>query len=165
MAEFFALPHTWVGVGVCIFLGILILKRVPQSILGMLDSRASAISKELNDAKQLHEEASALLAQYKQKQAEAEQEASIILEEAQAEAKRYAAEARAALDVQIERRAKVAEERIAQAEAQAVNEIRVLAAEAAVKAAETLITERMSDTRSSELIKSALKEIPNKLNS
>ncbi len=164
MAEFFALPHTWVSIGICIFFGILIWKKVPQSILGMLDSRANAISKELNDAKQLHEEASDLLAQYKQKQAEAEKEASVILEEAQAQAKRYAAEARAALDVQIERRAKVAEERIAQAEAQAVNEVRVLAAEAAVKAAETLITERMSDARSSELIKSAIKEIPNKLN-
>ena len=69
-----------------------------------------------------------------------------------------------ALDVQIERRAKVAEERIAQAEAQAVAEVRVLAAETAVKAAETLITERMTDARSSDLIKSALKEIPNKLN-
>ncbi|MGY9105501.1 MAG: F0F1 ATP synthase subunit B family protein, partial [Alphaproteobacteria bacterium] len=99
-----------------------------------------------------------------QKQTEAEQEASIILEEAQAEAKRYAAEARTALDVQIERRAKVAEERIAQAEAQAVNDVRVLAAEVAVKAAETLITQRMSEARSGELISSALKEIPNKLN-
>ena len=105
MAEFFALPHTWVSIGICIFFGILIWKKVPQSILGMLDSRAHAISKELNDAKQLHEEASDLLAQYKQKQAEAEKEASVILEEAQAEAKRYAAEARAALDVQLERRA------------------------------------------------------------
>jgi len=164
MAEFFALPHTWVGVGVCIFIGILFWKKVPRSVLGMLDARSAAISKELNDAKQLHEEAAALLAQYKQKQTEAEQEASIILEEAKAEAKRYAAEARTALDVQIERRAKVAEERIAQAEAQAVNDVRVLAAEVAVKAAETLITQRMSEARSGELIKSALKEIPNKLN-
>lgn len=164
MAEFFANSHTWVGIGVCMFFGILIWKKVPQSILGMLDSRAASISKELSSAKQLHEEAAALLDQYKNKQAEAEKEASVILEEAQAEAERYAKEARAALDVQIERRGKVAEERIAQAEAQAVNEVRVLAAEAAVKAAEILITERMSEARSSELIKSALKEIPNKLN-
>ncbi len=91
-------------------------------------------------------------------------EASAILEEARGEAERYAAEARAALDVQIERRAKVAEERIAQAEAQAVAEMRALAADAAIEAAESLIAERMTDARSSELIKSALKEIPNKLN-
>ena len=164
MAEFFALPHTWVGVGVCIFFGILIWKKVPQSVFGMLDARAAAISKELNDAKQFREEAAALLGQYKQKQAEAEKEVSAILDEAHAEAQRYAAEARAALDVQIERRAKVAEERIAQAEAQAIAEVRVLAAETAVKAAETLITERMSEKLSGDLIKSALSEIPNKLN-
>nr|TFG54535.1 MAG: ATP F0F1 synthase subunit B [Hyphomicrobiales bacterium] len=164
MAEFFALPHTWVGVGVCIFFGILIWKKVPHTVLGMLDSRAAAISKELNDARQLREEAAALLAQYKQKQAEAEKEASAILDEAHAEAKRYATEARAALEIQIERRAKVAEERIAQAEAQAIAEMRVLAADTAVKAAESLIAERMSDKLSGELIQSALKEIPNKLN-
>ena len=63
MAEFFANPHTWVGIGVCIFFGILVWKKVPQAVLGMLDSRAAAISKELSDAKQLREEAAALLEQ------------------------------------------------------------------------------------------------------
>lgn len=164
MAEFFANPHTWVGIGICAFFAILIWKKVPQSVLGMLDSRAAAISKELDDARQLRDEAAALLDQYKKKQAEAELEASAILEEARGEAERYASEARAALAVQIERRAKVAEDRIAQAEAQAVAEMRALAAEAAVKAAETLIAERMTEARSSELIKSALEEIPSKLN-
>jgi F-type H+-transporting ATPase subunit b len=164
MAEFFANPHSWVGIGICIFFGILIWKKVPQAIMGMLDSRAVAISKELNDAKQLREEAAALLDRYKKKQAEAEKEASAILDEAHAEAKRFAAEARAALEVQIERRAKVAEERIAQAESQAIAEMRVLAAETAVKAAEALIVERMSEKLSGELIQSALKEIPGKLN-
>ena len=164
MAEFFANPHSWVGIGICIFFGILIWKKVPQAIMGMLDSRAVAISKELNDAKQLREEAAALLDRYKKKQAEAEKEASAILDEAHAEAKRFAAEARAALEVQIERRAKVAEERIAQAESQAIAEMRVLAAETAVKAAEALIMERMSEKLSGELIQSALKEIPGKLN-
>jgi F-type H+-transporting ATPase subunit b len=164
MAEFFANPHSWVGIGICIFFGILIWKKVPQAIMGMLDSRAVAISKELNDAKQLREEAAALLDRYKKKQAEAEKEASAILDEAHAEAKRFATEARAALEVQIERRAKVAEERIAQAESQAIAEMRVLAAETAVKAAEALIVERMSEKLSGELIQSALKEIPGKLN-
>jgi len=164
MVEFFLNPHSWVGIGVCIFFGILIWKKVPQTILGLLDSRAAGISKELNAAKQLKEEASALLVQYQQKQTEAEKEVSAILDGAHAEAQRYASEARAALDIQIERRAKVAEERIAQAESQAIADIRVLAAETAVKAAKTLIEERMSKTLSGDLIKSALKEIPNKLN-
>ena len=164
MEEFLANPHSWVSVGVTIFIGVLIWKKIPQAMMGMLDSRAAAIAKELNDAKQLREEASALLAQYKQKQAEAEKEASAILDEAHAEAQRYAAETRAALDLQIERRAKVAEDRIAQAEAQAIAEMRALAAETAIKAAEALIADRMNEKLSGDLIKSALKEIPGKLN-
>ena len=164
MGEFFANPHTWVGIGIVVFLGILIWKKVPQTVFGMLDARAATIKKELDDARQLREEASVLLGQYRRKQADAEKEAAAIIEEARAEAQRYAKEAREALDAQIERRAKVAQEKIAQAEAQALAEVRALAADAAVKAAEKLIAERMTDARSSDLIKGAIKEIPAKLN-
>lgn len=164
MGEFFANPHTWVGIGVCVFLGILVWKKVPQAIFGILDARAATIAKELDEARRLREEAEALLARYESKHAEAEAEAAAILEEAREEAKRYAREAREALDAQVERRSKVAQEKIAQAEAQAVAEVRALAADAAVKAAEQLIAERMTDARSGDLIKSAIKEIPSKLN-
>jgi F-type H+-transporting ATPase subunit b len=164
MGEFFANEHTWVGIGVCIFFGILIWKKIPQSVFKLLDDRAAAIAKELDEAQKLREEAEALLAQYKAKHANAEAEASAILEEARGEAQRYGKEAREALDAQIERRAKVAKEKIAQAEAQALAEVRALAADAAVRAAEQLIAERLTDARSGDMIKSAIKEIPSKLN-
>ena len=164
MGEFFANPHTWVGIGICIFFGILIWKKVPGAVAGMLDARAALIAKELDDARTLREEAEGLLAQYKAKHSAAESEAAAIVEEAREEAQRYAKEAREALDVQIERRAKVTKEKIAQAESQALAEVRALAADAAIKAAEQLIAERMTDVRSGDLIKSAIKEIPSKLN-
>jgi len=164
MDGFFGNPHNWVGIGVCLFLAILIWKKVPQAIFATLDARAAAIRKELEDARQLREEASALLAQYRRKQADAESEAAAIVEEAHAEARRFAAEAREALDVQIARRAKMAQDKIAQAEAQAVSEVRALAADAAVKAAEQLIVQRMTEARASDLVKAAIKEIPGKLN-
>jgi F-type H+-transporting ATPase subunit b len=164
MAEFLANAETWVGVGTLVFFAILLWKKVPALIARALDARAAGIAKELADARALREEAEALLRQYQQKQADAEKEAAAIVTEARAEAERYGIEARQAINVQIERRAKMAQEKIAQAEAQALAEVRALAADAAVAAAERLIAERLTEPRAQELVRQALKEIPGKLN-
>jgi F-type H+-transporting ATPase subunit b len=129
-----------------------------------LDARAAAIAAELENARKLRDEARALLEQYLRKQREADKEAEAIITEARAEAERYATEAKAALSAQIERRAKAAQDKIAQAEQQAVAEIRNLAADAAAAAAEKLIAAKVDEKRAGELIKNALGEIPSKLN-
>ena len=162
--EFLSDPESWVAVGFVLFMGVLLWNRVPGMIGASLDARAAAIAKELEDARRLRSEAEALLAEYQQKRNRAEEEAGIILSEAKAEAERYAAEARVTIRAQIERRSRQAEEKIAQAEAQAVSEIRSLAADAAVAAAEKLIAARLDDNRSADLIKRSLGEIPSKLN-
>jgi F-type H+-transporting ATPase subunit b len=157
-------PEFWVGVGILIFLGIGLWQRVPTAIARALDDRAAAIAEELAQAKRLREQAQALLAQYTEKRGKAEQEASAILTEAKAEAERFAADARAAISAQIARRAKYAEEKIAQAQAQAVAEVRALAADAAVAAATKLIAARLDDKRAADLVKRGIEEIPSKLN-
>ena len=162
--EFFSDAENWVGIGTLVFFGILLWKKVPALVAKGLDTRAAVITQELADARKLREEAQALLEQYQRKQAAAESEAAAIVTEARGEAERYAKESRAALDAQIARRAKQAQDKIAQAETQALAEVRAMAADAAIAAAEKLIAARMSDARASELITSALKEIPDKLN-
>ena len=162
--EFLNDPEVWVAVGFVLFLGILLWQRVPAMVGASLDARSAAIKRELEDARRLRSEAEALLAEYQQKRERAEQEAGIIVSEAKAEAERYALEARASLKAQIERRSRQAEEKIAQAEAQAIAEVRALAADAAVAAAEKLIAARLDDKRSADLIKRSLREIPSKLN-
>jgi F-type H+-transporting ATPase subunit b len=157
-------PEFWVGIGTLAFLGLLLWKRVPALVAKSLDARAGAIAKELEEARRLRAEAEALLVEYQGKRAAAEQEASSIIAEAKGEAERYAAESRVAITAQIARRGKQAEDRIAQAEAQAVAEVRALAADAAVAAAEKLIAARLDDKRSADLVKRALGEIPSKLN-
>jgi F-type H+-transporting ATPase subunit b len=164
MGELLKDPEFWVGVGALIFIGILLWKKVPAMLAQSLDARAAAIRKELEDARRLREEAETLLRQYQSKRADADKEAAAIVTEAKAEAERYAAEARAQIKAQVERRAKQAEEKIAQAEAQAVAEVRALAADAAVAAAEKLIASRLDDKRTADLIKRSLEEIPSKLN-
>src|SRR6185437_4570177 len=109
--EFLQEAETWVGLGFVIIIGILLYRRVPAFVGAALDRRAAAISKELDEAKRLRNEAEAVLAEYKRKAQNAEKEAESILTEAKAEAQRFAADARANLTVQIERRAKQDEQR------------------------------------------------------
>jgi F-type H+-transporting ATPase subunit b len=164
MLEWLQHAEFWVGVGFVVVLAFFAYKGIPRMIGSALDARAAAIAKELDEAKRLREEAQALLAQYRSKAANADQEAEAIIVAARAEAERFAADSRVALAAQIERRAKAAQEKIAQAEAQAVAEVRALAADAAVAAAEKLIAARMTDDRARALIQGAVREIPGKLN-
>jgi F-type H+-transporting ATPase subunit b len=163
MMELLRDPEFWVAVGTAIFIAILIWKRVPQMTANSLDSRATAIAREIEEAQRLRSEAEALLAQYRQKQAAAETEAQSILAEARAEAERFGKEARATAAAQIARRAKQAEEKIAQAEAHALADIRAAAADAAVSAAEKIITGRLDQEGAANLVRRSLTEIPERL--
>lgn len=157
-------PELWVGVGFVMVVGLLLYVGVPKLVGGMLDARAAAIKSELDEARRLREEAHALLESYKQEAAGAEKEAEAIVVEARAEAERFAAESRAALQSLIERRAKGAQDKIAQAEAAALAEIRSMAADAATAAAEKLIVARMDAKRTGTLIAESIKDLSSKLN-
>jgi F-type H+-transporting ATPase subunit b len=154
----------WVGIGFVLVIALLLWKGVPGMIGKMLDSRAAVIAAELAEARRLREEAMALLADYQKKAASAEAEAQSIVTEARAEADRFAAESRANLVAQIERRGQAAQDKIAQAEAAAMNEIRALAANAAAGAAEKLIAARMDEKRAATLIESSIADLGGKLN-
>lgn len=163
MSAFLSDPEFWVAVGTAIFLAFIFYKRVPQSSANTLDRRAAAIAHEIEEARRLRSEAEALFAQYRQKQAAAESEAQGILAEARAEAERFAAEARVAASAQIARRARQAEDKIAQAEAHALADIRAVAANTAVAAAERLITHKLDENRAAELVKKSIVEIQGRL--
>jgi len=164
MTHLLADVHTWEYVGLFLMVALLIWFGAPKMIGGMLDQRAAAIAAELDEAKRLSAEAAALLTEYKKKAATAETEAAAIVSEAKAEAERFATESRAALSAQIERRAKAAQEKIAQAEAAAVAEIRALAADAAVDGAQKLIAARMDAAKAATLIKTGIADLGDKLN-
>ncbi len=162
--DFLRDTETWIAVGFAIIIAVILYQRVPRMIGTTLDQRADTIKAELEAAQNLRLEAEALLAQYKRKAADAEQEAESILTEARAEAERFAAESRTALTAQIERRSQQAQDKIAQAETQAMAEIRALAADAATAAAQRLIAARLDDKRSGALIAQSIAELPVKLN-
>jgi F-type H+-transporting ATPase subunit b len=157
-------PEFWVGVGFVLVIALLGWKGVPGMVGKMLDSRAAVIAAELAEARRLRDEALALMADYQKKSAGAEAEAQSIVNDARAEAQRFAAESRATLKTQIERRAQAAQDKIAQAEATAMNEIRALAANAAAGAAEKLIAARMDEKRAAQMIENSIKDLGGKLN-
>ncbi len=157
-------PEFWVAVGFAIVLAIFLRLRVPGILAKMLDARAAAIASELNEARRLREEAAALLAGYVQKTAHADNEAAAIIAEARAEAERFAKETRTQLRAQIDRRAQMAKEKIEQAETTALNEIRAIATDAAVAAAEKLIAARLDEKRSAVLVQKSIEDLPDNLN-
>ena len=156
--------ETWVALGFVLVLALLWWKGVPGMVAKMLDQRAAVISAELDEAKKLRAEAAALLEDYKKRAATAESEAAGIVESAKADAAQFAKDARVALAAQIERRTAAAHDKIAQAEAAALNEIRALAADAAVSGAQKLIAARMDEKRTGNLIDASIKDLGSKLN-
>jgi F-type H+-transporting ATPase subunit b len=162
--ELFHEAEFWVAVGFVMVIALLVWKGVPGMVAKMLDQRAAVISAELDEARRLRIEAAALLADYQKRAAGAEAEARSIVDAATAEAAQFQKDSRAALEAQIERRALAAQDKIAQAEAAALNEIRGLAADAAVDAARKLITARLDEKRASGMISDSIKGVGEKLN-
>jgi F-type H+-transporting ATPase subunit b len=133
-------------------------------LIKFIDQRRDRIKAELDEALRLKEEAQALLTQYQRKQREAEQEAAAIIAGATAEAERMMAEAKAKMEEFITRRGKMAETKIAQAEAQAVADVRAAAAEAAVSAAEKILTQIVKGEVADRLVVKGIEDVKTKLN-
>ena len=77
---------------------------------------------------------------------------------------RMAAEAESKLQDFVARRTQMAETKIAQAEAQAVAEVRAAAAEAAVAAAEKILSESVKGKVADDLIARGISDVKAKLN-
>jgi len=154
----------WVAIAFVIFVGVLGYFGVHRRMVKGIDDRRDRIKAELDEARRLKAEAEALLAQYRRKQHEAEQEAQAIVAGAKAEAERLAAEAEAKLEEFVTRRTKMAENKIAQAETQALADVRSAAAEAAVAAAETILGRTVKDKVADDLITKGIADLKGKLN-
>jgi F-type H+-transporting ATPase subunit b len=153
MAEF------WVAIAFVVFLLILLYYKVPRLIAKALDDRAQAIRKELDEARRLREEARDLLADYKSRHRNVGREAEAIVEQARRETEAFAHETRASLKDTLERRTRLAEEKIARAEAQAVDEVRASAIDLALAAAEKILREKTAGTGGAALIDQSIRDL------
>ena len=159
---FYLEAEFWLTVAFIIFVGLLI-RPMTRMITSALDDRSDAIAKELDEAARLAEEAQAALADYQRKQRDAVKETEEILARAEAEAKRMGEAAAQGLAAALERRGQLAMEKIAQAEARAVDEVRDAAVDIALNATRKLIEENVDEQKSAALVEDAIKELPDKL--
>jgi F-type H+-transporting ATPase subunit b len=158
MAEF------WVAVAFVAFLAILLYYKVPAVLGKALDDRAAGIRTELDEARRLREEAQALLADYQKKHRNAGQEAEAIVEQARREAEAFSAETRQVLADTLRRRGQHAEERIARAEQEAVEEVRAAAVDMAVAAAEKILREQAAGAAGAQLVDESIRGLKGRLN-
>lgn len=152
----------WSTAALAAFIGLIFYLKVPAKIIGALDGRADDIRNELDQARKLREEAQALLAEYQRKRRDAEKEAEDIIASAKREADSLASESKSKLDDYVTRRTKMAEQKIAQAEQQAIQDVKAIATERAIAASEIILTNKLSDGGAS-LIKSSIAEVKAKL--
>jgi F-type H+-transporting ATPase subunit b len=162
MIEFDA--EFWVALAFVVFISGLAYLGVHKMIIRSLDQRSGRIKAELDEAARLKAEAMALLTEYQRKRQDAETEAQSIIAGAKAEAERLAVEAKAKAEEFVARRTKMAETKIAQAEAQAVADVRGAAADAAIAAAEKILTAQATGKVAGDLVAQGIDDVRKKLN-
>ncbi|OCP00268.1 MULTISPECIES: F0F1 ATP synthase subunit B [unclassified Ensifer] len=157
-ATFYAL------VGLILFFVLIAYLKVPGMMGKALDARADKITNELAEAKRLREEAQALVAEYQRKRKDAEAEAAGIVAAAQREAEMLTAEAKQKTEEFVARRTALSEQKIKQAESDAINAVRSAAVDLAISAAEKVVAAKADAGAQSELFKKALGEVKARLN-
>jgi F-type H+-transporting ATPase subunit b len=162
--EFIFEPEFWVAVSFFLFVGGMLYLGVHKKLAAALDARAASIAKELEEAKRLREEAAKVLADYRRKQGDVAKETKDIIDLASREAEILAAETRRTMREQFDRRMKLAEDKIARAEAEALREVRAAAAEAAIMAARTVIAAKLTPEGADKLVSQGIDALKGKLN-
>ena len=154
----------WALVSLVLFLALLAYLKVPSMMTKALDDRSDQIRNELSEARRLREEAQRLLSDYQRKRGEAEEEAKAIVAAAEHEAENLAAEAEAKTAEYVARRTAIAEQKIGQAEAHAIAEVKAAAVDVAVAAADRIMSEKVSSEARSELFRNSLSEVRKRMN-
>lgn len=157
-------PTFWVGSAFVVFVILLIWKKVPGMIASGLDARIARITDQLEEARTLREDAQQVLAKLQRQQRDAADEAEAIIAHAKEDAKLLAAEAAENVEAMVQRRQRLAEDRIAQAEAKAIADVQAAAVAVATSAATAIIAEDMQGPARDALLDAAIGELDTKLN-
>ncbi|MFN3389407.1 MAG: Mur ligase family protein [Allosphingosinicella sp.] len=146
----------WVALAMAVVIAIMLWKKVPAAVGRALDKKIAGIRDQLAEAEQLRSEAESLRAEYEAKLAAAGAEAETMIERARHEAEGIVNQARTDTAALIERRTRMAEDKIAAAQRQAIEEVRARAATAAAAAAARLIADEMDAERDRALVDRAI---------
>jgi F-type H+-transporting ATPase subunit b len=155
-------PTFWVAIAFIVFVGLMVWKAT-KPILAGIDARAERIKAELDEAQRLREEAQKALAEYKRKQRDAAKETEELLANARHEADLLRRQAAEDLKQTLARREKAALEKIAQAETQAIQDVRARAVDIAIAATAKLLSENVDPQRDQALVDQAITDLGRRL--
>jgi F-type H+-transporting ATPase subunit b len=149
----------WVSLAMAVLIAVLIWKKVPAAIGGILDKQIAEIRNQLDEASKLRKEAEALKAEYEAKIASAAKDAEALRARAQEDAAQAIEDAKAHAADLITRRQKMAEDKIAAAERTAIADIRAQTVRAATAAATSLITQKHDAKADTAMVDQAIKQL------
>jgi F-type H+-transporting ATPase subunit b len=149
----------WIALAMVVVIALMIWKKVPGAIAAALDDKIALIRNQLSEAEALRKEAEALKAEYESKAQSADKDREALLERARHEAGEIVAKAKTQAEALVERRTRMAEDKIAAEERSAIEQLRATAATAATRAAARIIAERHDAATDERLVDQAIKEI------
>ena len=155
-------PTFWVALAFVVFV-LLVGKKIWGAATVGLDGYADGIKNELDEARELREEAQNLLAEYKRKQASAMDDVEAIVAQARSSAEAMKESSVANLATSMKRREEAAVLRIKQAELQATQEVRHQTVDVAVAALEKLLADKASGKVGTGLVDDAIKQLPSSI--
>ena len=155
--------YTWYTFSFLIF-GFIIVKLGFQVINNDLDGRITSIKKELEESESLRVEAQEMLAQYKRKQRDAQQEADKIINTAKENADKFKEKAAADFDDILKRREAQLDDRLKSMEQNAINSIQAYAADLAINAASKIIVDKLDSKTNAKLVKQSLTDVAAHIN-
>ena len=156
-------PTLWVAISFVIFLALLA-RPTWLFVTRSIDNRIQEIKNKIEEAAGLREEAQDMLAANKRKIFDAEKEAGEIIAQAREEARVLKARLAKELEEVLKRRQQIATDRMSQAEADAVEAVRLLTVDIALNATEQILSETIKGEKGGKLINNSIKELPKKLN-
>jgi F-type H+-transporting ATPase subunit b len=133
---------------------------IKKALVGNLDTRATTLRTELEDATRLRIEAQAMLDDFRAKQNEAVKATEDILAAARDEAERMRHEGEAELKRSLAAREAQAMDRIALAETNAIQAVKARAVEIAIRAATGLVAESIDQNAANALVDRAIDDLP-----
>ena len=148
----------WVAISLVVFVA-LVWKKAGAALATMFDSRADEIRSTLEEARTLRDQAQTELKKYQKLNREAAAEAEQITANAMAAAESIRENAEKAAEASIKRKEDQAASKIKAMEAEVVTELRQRAAELATSAAASLITAKLDESASKDLMRKDIEAI------
>ena len=153
----------FVAISFLIFVGLVIFMGLPKMIISALDKRSKDIQEELDEARNLREEAQELLAKEKKNLDKAEEEAKGLLEKAEQQVKDLTKKAEEDLKEDIKRKKKIAELKIEQAQTEAINDVRTRVASLSYEITKSYLSENLDKKVSETILDDSITEVKKNL--